>query len=91
MFPPVSPVLRGLWQEASREFEVNLEHTMKSQLRKMGFQDSINGVLCGDLFSLGKEEHLEALLSTEITGFPYSTVGFLVNGDKLSKTVVSKV
>lgn len=55
VFPPVSPVLRGLWQEASHEFEINLEHTMKSQLRKMGFQDSINGVLCGDFFHSGKK------------------------------------
>lgn len=86
----MSPVLRGLWQEASHEFEANLEHTVKSQLRKMGFQDSIVGYYAV-IFSLWGERHLETLLPTEIIVLPYSTVGFLVTDDELNKTTVSSV
>lgn len=86
----MSSVLRGLWQEACREFEANLEDTVKSQWRKMGSQDSIMVYYVVIFFHSGKERHLETLLATEIKTFPYSTVSFLVNDDELSKTVVSK-
>lgn len=51
----MSPVLRGLWQEACREFEANLEHTVKSQLRKMGSQDSIMVYYVVIFSTLGKK------------------------------------